>query len=1540
MIDREVTVAQVQGLNGADAVAAFFAGLGYNTDARLAQSAGNLGVTNETLQRQIRRLELLADHEGQLQVYLTELSSLTLAAVRGLAAAFRNRPGNYLLVLTADYERLDFVLLKKMAPPREPGQPMAQRQVVVRPRILTIDRRNPSRVHLRVLRRLSYSESDPFAQHDKLQSAFDVAEWSEEHFNNRALFSDHFLRERLPDFPEWLEDPKPAFQALRKLFERAAGRWAGKDETEVRAGLIEPALRHLGFTPRAVKEAGDDKPTADYLLHAADGPALASCLAYTWNRSLDTKDDTRDRLTPEENPGAVVVSLLESGATRWAIVTNGKHWRLYAKRTHSRATNYYEIDLEETLALGDADAFRYFWLLFRREALDAAPPAAEGALSPACFIDRLIDGSEDYAKRLGEDLKDRVFEKIFVVLAEGFIADMRRRGEMPAAPGDEALAEVFHGTLTLLYRLLFLLYAEARNLLPVAEERGYGPASLTQLKREIAEVAGTIVDEAQRRIERHYDAGSTSLYDRLSQLFCVIARGDPALNVPVYNGGLFVSEVDDADESPAAASARFLLRYKVPDRLVARALDFLARDIDRKTHALAFIDYKSLGVRQLGSIYEGLLEFRLRIAGEKLAVCKGKRTEEIVPYRTAQAKNLKILKRGSARDADDLVLPKGAVYLENDRRERKATGSYYTPDFIVQYIVAHAVGPILQEHLKRLAPSFRAAQKTLVEERKKFQALQGRGDPPDHQAYLRHRDLVDQIFDFRVADPAMGSGHFLVEVVDFVTDRLLDFLNGFPWNPVAVELSETRDAILREMETQHVAIDPARLTDVNLLKRHVLKRCVYGVDLNPMAVELAKVSLWLDCFTLGAPLSFLDHHLKGGNSLLGAWIETVRGVVQGDLFGSQFAGLVSATEAMIHVGELSDVTVEQVHESARAFRDASVILAPFKEVLDLWASQHHGNGEARALLMSGGFPAIAAGWQARLGGKGKPVLEAAAVATRERGFFHWELEFPELFFSRGARKARTGFDAVIGNPPWIRQESLAGDKQALRASFEEVFDSVADTYVFFLARALAVLAPAGRIGMIVPNKWLRAAYGENLRKHLVATAPPIEIVDFGHAPLFPDADTFPCVVVLESAPDGEAKRAVSICSVPREQLDGLDLPRFVSRSSHKLPISRLRPEGWDLENVAVADLLEKIRRAGMPLRQYVGSAPLYGIKTGLNEAFLIDQATRDRLVAEDPKCEPIIKKFLRGRDIQRWHPEWGGQWMIVLKSSENAEWPWANADAKAEAVFAKAYRSLYRWFKRFEEKLRKREDRGRYWWELRSCDYYGIFDAAKILYPDIAFHSCFAVDSSGLLANDTCFFVRGDDFYLLALLNSTVMWWYLARTAIRGKDEAFRQKSIYMENLPIPGLTNHEREQVREKTARLIELSRRRYEASNEFFAGLERAVGSVKRSDRLETFWDLDPRVLASEIRRCSTSRPSAPALAKATSIHEKHTQAMLPLVAEIARHEIALHEVIFGLYGFDEADVRLLRATAPPRDPLALAEAQLAAIGRDPSREAREAG
>lgn len=1169
--DIDIDRRAIQQLSGTDEIAAFFARLGYSTDARIEQTADNLGITAEGAKRPIKHIWLIADEEVLLQVYLFELKSVTMTNIRELARAFRNKAGNYLFVLTSEYDRLDFVLIERIAPIGASDR-IATKQSGVRPRVLTVDRTDPGSVALRVLRRFTYTESDPVYQYEKLLSAYSIADWSEEYFNNRALFSDYFLMNRLQVRPEWNEDPKPAYKRLKEIYKESLSKYLSEQEVEVRHELYEPTFKELGFKYETGKVATDpayERP--DYYLYSPhhkpkqDKP-IAVALVYPWGRSLDGKDDRRDKDTPEENPGTAVVSLLEADKAPWAIVTNGQIWRLYSQKTHSRATNYYEIDLTEALSLGSpahidpAQAFLYYWLFFRHEAFEENKVVHEGKEVEQSFLDQMLIGSEEYAKELGKRLKERIFERIFPHLAEGFIADILAKEGKDAMLPQERLDQVFQGTLTLLYRLLFLLYAESRDLLPAKEVRGYYEASIKKLKEEIAEAAGTIDDEAPAKIARRYRADEFEIYKRLSRLFEVIDRGEEKLNVPVYNGGLFVTDPANGDDSSEAASARFLRDYGVPNRYLAQAIDLLARDIDDKRQDLVFIDYKSLGVRQLGSMYEGLLEFRLRVAPERMAIVKGKKTEEIIPYKEAKSKKRRILTEGRGKNVKDRTLSKRTVYLENDKRERKATGSYYTPGHIVKYIIENAVGPVLKTKLEVLRPKLRVVEqkRRAFDDRQKALRHSGLKPEPEEKKKLIGLELIDEVFNIRVLDPAMGSGHFLVQAVDFITDKILHFLNSFPVNPVRDFLEKTRETILREMEDQGITIDTGRLTDVNLLKRYVLKRCIYGVDFNPMAVELAKVSLWLDCFTLGAPLSFLDHHLRCGNSLIGVTVKEVREAIETQkwetfsLFGSRFTGLMLATNLMREVGELSDVTSKDVSESRRKYKKATDALASFKRILDVYTSRWFGNepytlgrgrkrtehDPAKEFLQSQEVE----GWLkdpegTRCSDWGSRIVDTASLAASNKHFFHWELEFPEVFYGPRPgtqqvieRLEGAGFDAVVGNPPYDVLEKERGFQEWPHEGllhylksyrrYESCLGGKLNLYRPFIILSLYLLRKNGVYGQIIPMSLLADISLSNTRREILLHNRLLFVEAFPqkddkHRRVFLEAKLSTCIVLIE-----------------------------------------------------------------------------------------------------------------------------------------------------------------------------------------------------------------------------------------------------------------------------------------------------------------------------------------------------------------------------------------------------------------------------------------
>ncbi|MEA3308017.1 MAG: TaqI-like C-terminal specificity domain-containing protein, partial [Chloroflexota bacterium] len=1206
--DRTLTVQQIQGLSSADRLAEFFAYLGYPEGTRVPMTAEALGLS-QRLKDVVQRVEQLASVDEMLRIYLFELTSVTVAHTRALARVFRNRTGNFLLVLTDDYRRLDFVLLEREVPGL-PGTGVSARQVLIHPRVLSLDRRDPDRVARRVLRRFTCTERDPdgardpYAQHDKLRSAFTIAEWAEPGFNNVALFSAYYLNERLPELPVWNAPARNRdFRAVRKVWAEAR-RSVRRDATQAPDALIRPILETLGF--RVEVESKDDG--ADFLLHVDDGETAVCVLAYPWHRYLDGKDATRDPDRPEQNPGAQVVALLEAEVAPWAIVTNGKTWRLYSARAHSRATNYYEIDLEETLAAPEpGEAFRYFYLLFRAAAFALEERHVAGETRTLSFVDWLLAESVAYARELGQRLKERVFAQIFPYFAEGFIVSLGGPEALQALPADERaqqLDAVYQATLTFLYRLLFLLYAESRELLPVREVRGYYQLSLRRMKEEIAAQAGPLEDQVPHLLEHTYATDSTALYERLQDLFTVVDRGSQAHNVPTYNGGLFITAPDPQDTRREAETARFLQRAAIPDRYLALGLDRLARDIDLQRGDLGLIDYQSLGVRQLGSIYEGLLEFKIRLTADE------------------------------AGGADAFT-----IQLVGDKGERKATGSYYTPDYIVAYIVEQTVGPVLDKKLTSLEPRLRAAERHFHRAVQHKREVEGVAQP-DEPALLQQvaGDVLRDLFDVKILDPAMGSGHFLVETVDFVTDRLARFLEGFRF--MSTFFDGMRESIVAELQRQEVTVDLKQLTALKLLKRHVLKRCIYGVDLNPMAVELAKVSLWLDCFTLGAPLSFLDHHLRYGNSLIGARGRDVADEFAADmpLFGSgPFSGLLRAAQTIQQISANTDVTLDQVRESRSLYDIYAEQALPYKRLLDIRVARHFGVERADEFLRAH-TPEQALKIVRGRAEDVDPVYREVVARVRdlydEKRFFHWDLEFPEVFIDleRADWKENGGFDAVIGNPPYVRVRTLRNLQDTSVQYYEgEAYRSsthVWDIYMLFLERAEFLARMGGFCSFIIPVQTLHQPNSETLRNLLLSEGAIYTIIDLSSLDIFEEVIVKTCILVF--GPLSNHDRVIveikepQTTEIAQAKTFHVDQSRLESTSNCSYKPDLLR--NWEL--------LQKIEKVSWEL------GDIYYVTFGMRScAKGVGQGGKDRLILDNAST-PNAKPYMEGRDVSRFAIDW------------------------------------------------------------------------------------------------------------------------------------------------------------------------------------------------------------------------------------------------------------------------------------------------------------
>ncbi|HPR74238.1 MAG TPA: TaqI-like C-terminal specificity domain-containing protein [Bacteroidales bacterium] len=384
--------------------------------------------------------------------------------------------------------------------------------------------------------------------------------------------------------------------------------------------------------------------------------------------------------------------------------------------------------------------------------------------------------------------------------------------------------------------------------------------------------------------------------------------------------------------------------------------------------------------------------------------------------------------------------------------------------------------------------------------------------------------------------------------------------------------------------------------------------------------------------------------------------------------------------------------------------------------------------------------------------------------------FYWNTEFAEIMNNGG-------FDAVIGNPPYVRQEGLGYLKNYFEKHYS-VYHGVADLYVYFIEKGVSLLKQGGFFSYIVANKWFRANYGKSLRQWMKRQN-IFEIIDFGDLPVFKQATTYPCIVVIQKKAPAHVFRAVTM-----KILEFSDLNDYVKQHSHEVRQDNLDESGWSLANRTTQDLLDKLHKIGVPLGEYVKGKIYRGVLTGLNEAFVIDDATREKLIAEDPKSEEFIKPFLAGRDIKRYMPLETGKHLILfprgftnIKSTHDArQWDW----------FRETYPAIAAHLEPFKEKAEKRYDKGEYWWELRACDYYTEFEKPKIMLPDISLRGNFALDQKGeKYCVNTAYIISNSEKYLLSILNSALITFIYKNLSSTYRGNYLRFIYQYLVMLPI-----------------------------------------------------------------------------------------------------------------------------------------------------------
>ncbi|WP_071191695.1 Eco57I restriction-modification methylase domain-containing protein [Trichormus sp. NMC-1] len=555
--------------------------------------------------------------------------------------------------------------------------------------------------------------------------------------------------------------------------------------------------------------------------------------------------------------------------------------------------------------------------------------------------------------------------------------------------------------------------------------------------------------------------------------------------------------------------------------------------------------------------------------------------------------------------------------------------------------------------------------------------------------------------------------------------------------------------------------------------------------------------------------------------------------------------------------------------------------------------------------------------------------------------FIWESEFSQVF-------TEGGFDVVIGNPPYIRQLLLSDIKSYLQERYK-CYHGSADLYVYFYEKGLNLLKSEGILSYIVTNKWLRSGYGEPLRRFFSQESVFEQIIDFGHAPIFEDADTFPCIIAARkitppqpsnikslssSSPrsggtDGGARREeeeVLVCSVPREELKNINLTQYVQNqeNSYTIPWSRFTANAWSLEPPAVDDLMRKIQRVGVPLNEFTGTKSYWGVCTGFNEAFLIDETTKNKLVSSDPKSAEIIKPYLRGQDIKRWVPEWENLWMIFTRRGIDID----------------AYPAVKNYLFQYQNKLEPRPNnvnkddwQGRKsgsfkWYEIQDAvNYWQFFEQPKIIYQEIQFHSSYSYDHLGYFTNNKAFIIPSSDLYILAILNSPLMWWHNWRYLPHMKDEALNPAGYLMETLPIAQPTAEIRAEVETIVTRLIEITKINGQVYKDVLDWLQIEYKIEKLGNKLEDFSTLEFPDFVEEVRKRmpkpkttkkSSDPLSIPAFTALRKAHNDYVPEINSRKNEALKLENRLSDLVNQAYQLTPEEIDLMWKTAPPRMPI----------------------
>jgi len=702
---------------------------------------------------------------------------------------------------------------------------------------------------------------------------------------------------------------------------------------------------------------------------------------------------------------------------------------------------------------------------------------------------------------------------------------------------------------------------------------------------------------------------------------------------------------------------------------------------------------------------------------------------------------------------------------ETKETARKQTGSFYTPREVVDYMVNESLkvylGNALVADAASVSPLNPPEWGTLndsevphsgglgggADEVSLNEELEGGSDvdsllsqlldynEPGHGFDDRQVDaLIRAIDQLKMLDPAVGSGAFpmgILQKLVFILSKLDP--HNQRWRDAQIVTAEG----IGDIEAREKAIEGIyEAFERNELdygrKLFLIQNCIYGVDIQPIAVQIAKLRFFISLIVDQRiseknpnrgirPLPNLETKFVAANTLIG--LEGQLGLKSPEIEQKERE---LAVERQRHFGARSRQTKERCRERDRTLR-----------------------GEIGLLLQGLGFP--------------------GETATKMASWNPYDQNQSSVFFEPSWMFGMAdGFDVVIGNPPYVRQESIKHLKEALKPLYQ-CYTGTADLYVYFYERGLRLLRSHGVLTYISSNKYFRSNYGKPLREYLTSQSKIHQIIDFGDAPVF-TAIAYPTIVITENA-KAEKQQILTLNWKMGEPIE--QFAAVVKKQSFRMPQKALKAESWQLANDDVLNLMENLRKIGTSLGKYVDQRLYRGIVTGLNEAFVVDTDTKEQLIREHCSSSKLLKPFLRGRDIKRWKVQYQDLWLIFTRQGTDID----------------KYPAIKNHLNQFKIDLEKRLNvvrDGDEWFQIPyAISYWQEFERPKIMYQEIATYQAFAWDESGCYSNNKAFLIPDASSYLLALLNSKLVWFFLSNTVQKMAGGTFALQTIYVEQIPI-----------------------------------------------------------------------------------------------------------------------------------------------------------